>query len=159
IAGRLERTGATVERKEDLGSSFAYDALKDGAVDVYVDYSGTLWATILHRPGSPGRQAVLDQLTAELKRRDGVVVLGSLGFENAYALAMRRSEAEKLGIKSLDDLTAHAGDLTLGADLEFLSRPEWASVRDAYHLKFRKEDQYQPTFMYRALMSGQANVI
>ena len=96
---------------------------------------------------------------AVLRTRDGVLVLGSLGFENAYALAMRRSEAAKLGIASLDDLAAHAGDLTFGADLEFLSRPEWASVRDAYHLKFRKEDQYQPTFMYRALMSGQADVI
>src|SRR6202012_795121 len=135
IAGRLERTGATVERKEDLGSSFAYDALKDGAVDVYVDYSGTLWATILHRKDSPGRQAVLDQLTAALKRRDGVVVLGSLGFENAYALAMRRSEAKQLHTKTLDALAAHAGQLTFGADLEFVSRPEWAAVRTAYGLK------------------------
>jgi osmoprotectant transport system permease protein len=47
----------------------------------------------------------------------------------------------------------------MGADLEFLSRPEWASVRDAYGLHFKKQDQYQPTFMYRALTSGQADVI
>ena len=159
IAGRLERGGAAVERKEDLGSSFAYDALKDGVVDTYVDYSGTLWANILKRKDSPGRQAVLDQLTAELKRRDGVVVLGSLGFENAYALAMRRQEAETLHIRTLDVLAAHAGPLTFGADLEFLSRPEWAAVQDAYGLKFKRQAEYQPTFMYRALTSGQADVI
>ena len=94
IADRLQHAGASVERKEDLGSTFAYSALKTGAVDVYVDYSGTLWANVLKRTDNPGRQAVLDQLTAELKRRDGVVVLGSLGFENAYALAMRRDQAE-----------------------------------------------------------------
>jgi len=88
-----------------------------------------------------------------------VVVLGSLGFENAYALAMRRSEAQQLGIKSLDDLAAHAGELTLGADLEFLSRSEWASVRDAYGLKFKRQAEYQSTFMYRAVTSGQADVI
>jgi osmoprotectant transport system permease protein len=159
IADRLEHAGASVSRKEDLGSTFAYDGLKSGEIDTYVDYSGTLWANILKRTDNPGRQAVLDQLTVALKQRDGVVVLGSLGFENAYALAMRRSEAEKLGIHSLDDLAAHAGQLTLGADLEFLSRPEWASVRTAYGLKFQRQAEYQPTFMYRALTSGQADVI
>jgi osmoprotectant transport system permease protein len=159
IADRLERGGASVLRKEDLGSTFAYDGLKAGEIDTYVDYSGTLWANILKRTDNPGRQAVLTQLTAALKRRDGVIVLGSLGFENAYTLAMRREEADKLGVKSLDDLAAHAGQLTLGADLEFLSRPEWAAVRDAYGLKFRRQAEYQPTFMYRALTSGQADVI
>ncbi|MFI4936784.1 MAG: glycine betaine ABC transporter substrate-binding protein [Caulobacterales bacterium] len=159
IADRLERAGATVSRKEDLGSNIAYDGLKAGEIDAYVDYSGTLWANLLKRTDNPGRQAVLDYLTAELKQRDGVVVLGSLGFENAYALAMRRSEAERLHIKTLDDLGAHAGELTLGTDLEFLSRPEWTAVRGAYGLRFRRQAEYQPTFMYRALMSGQADVI
>jgi osmoprotectant transport system permease protein len=159
IAGRLQHAGASVERKEDLGSTFAYSALKTGVVDTYVDYSGTLWANVLKRTDNPGRAAVLAQLTTELKRRDGVVVLGSLGFENAYALAMRRAQAQSLHIKTLDDLASHAGQLTFGADLEFLSRPEWASVRDAYGLKFGKQAEYQPTFMYRALTSGQADVI
>ena len=159
IADRLQHTGASVERKEDLGSTFAYSALKAGEIDVYVDYTGTLWANILKRTDNPGRQAVLDQLTATLKQRDGVVVLGSLGFENAYALAMKRTEAQALHITSLDDLAAHAGQLTFGADLEFLSRPEWASVRDTYHLAFKHQAQYQPTFMYRALTGGQADVI
>jgi osmoprotectant transport system permease protein len=159
IADRLERGGASVLRKEDLGSTFAYDGLKSGEIDTYVDYSGTLWANILKRTDNPGRQAVLTQLTAALKRRDGVIVLGSLGFENAYALAMRREEAQRLGIRGLDDLAAHAGELTLGADLEFLSRPEWAAVEGAYGLKFKRQAEYQPTFMYRALTSGQADVI
>jgi osmoprotectant transport system permease protein len=159
IAGRLQHAGAAVERKEDLGSTFAYSALKDGQVDTYVDYSGTLWTNVLKRNDNPGRAQVLATLTTELKRRDGVVVLGSLGFENAYALAMRRSQAEALHIKTLDDLASHADQLTFGADLEFLSRHEWASVRDAYGLKFRKQAEYQPTFMYRALTSNQADVI
>ena len=159
ISDRLKAAGAATDRKEDLGSTIAYSALKAGEIDVYVDYSGTLWENILKRTDNPGRQAVLDQLTTQLKARDGVTVLGSLGFENAYALAMRRSEAERLGIRTLDDLAAHAPQLTLGADLEFLSRPVWASVRDAYGLKFKAQAQYQPTFMYRALTSGQADVI
>jgi osmoprotectant transport system permease protein len=148
-----------VQLKQDLGSNIAYDGLKAGEIDAYVDYSGTLWANVLKHTDNPGREAVLAQLTTQLKARDGVVVLGSLGFENAYALAMPRKEAQALHIVSLDDLAAHAGSLTFGADLEFLSRPEWASVRGAYGLKFKAQHEYQPTFMYRAVTSGQADVI
>ncbi|HEY3799455.1 MAG TPA: glycine betaine ABC transporter substrate-binding protein [Caulobacteraceae bacterium] len=159
MADRLKAAGATVDTRQDLGSNIAYDALKAGEIDAYVDYSGTLWANVLKRTDNPGREAVLSQLTTALKQRDGVVVLGSLGFENAYALAMRRAEAEQLHIVTLDDLTLHAPQLTLGADLEFLSRPEWKSVKDAYGLAFKRQVQFQPTFMYNALTSGQADVI
>jgi osmoprotectant transport system permease protein len=159
ISGRLAQVGARTQVKDDLGSNIAYQALKAGEIDAYVDYSGTLWANVLKRTDNPGRQAVLAELTQTLARRDGVLVLGALGFENAYALAMRRQEAQALHIASLADLAAHAPSLTLGADLEFLARPEWAAVRDAYGLGFRRQVQYQPTFMYRALATGQADVI
>lgn len=159
MAGRLEAEGASVQRRVNLGSVIAYRALASGEIDAYVDYSGTLWANILHRTDNPGRQAVLDILSAELKARDGVAVLGSLGFENAYALAMRRDRAEQLGVKTLADLAAKAPELTLGGDLEFFSRPEWAAVETAYGLRFRSKRQFQPTFMYRALGSREADVI
>jgi osmoprotectant transport system permease protein len=97
MAQRLERAGARVTRKEDLGSAVAYRALAAGELDAYVDYSGTLWTNVLGRQDNPGRAAVLAGLTSELKRRDGVVVLGSLGFENAYAFAMRADRAQALG--------------------------------------------------------------
>jgi len=159
MADRLTAAGATVTRKEDLGSAVAYRALAAGEIDVYVDYSGTLWTNVLQRKDNPGRAAVLAQLTAELKRRDGVTVLGSLGFENAYALAMRGDRARALGIASLEDLARRAPDLTLGADLEFLSRPEWRAIDQAYRLNFKARRSYQPTFMYRALAGGEADVI
>lgn len=159
MAQRLERTGARVTRNEGLGSAVAYRALAAGEVDVYVDYSGTLWTNVLGRTDNPGRAAVLRELTAQLKRRDGVVVLGSLGFENAYAFAMRADRAKALGVASLEDLAREAPRLTLGTDVEFLSRPEWKAVDAAYGFTFRAERSFQPTFMYRALGSGEADVI
>jgi len=159
MAARLEATGAAVSRKEDLGSAVAYRALAAGEIDVYVDYSGTLWTNVLGRTDNPGRKTVLDQLTAELKRRDGVLVLGSLGFENAYAFVMRPDRAQALGVASLADLAREAPRLKLGSDLEFLSRPEWKAVDAAYGFRFRAERSYQPTFMYRALAAGDADVI
>ncbi len=159
MAARLEQAGAHVSRKEDLGSAVAYRALAAGELDVYVDYSGTLWTNVLGRTDNPGREAVLRQLTAELKRRDGVTVLGSLGFENAYVFAMRADRAGALGVATIADLAREAPRLTLGSDLEFLSRPEWKAVDAAYGLSFHAQRSFQPTFMYRALSSGDADVI
>ncbi len=159
MAGRIERAGAGVQRKDGLGSAVAYRALAAGELDVYVDYSGTLWTNALGRTDNPGRAEVLSQLTAELKRRDGVTVLGSLGFENAYAFVIRRERAKALGIATLEDLAREAPKLTLGSDLEFLSRPEWKAVEAAYGLRFKARRSYQPTFMYRALAGGEADVI
>jgi osmoprotectant transport system permease protein len=159
IARRLEAGGARVTIKEDLGSATAYRALAAGEIDAYVDYSGTLWANVLRRTDNPGRAPVLSILTRELARRDGVLVLGGLGFENAYALAMRPQRARELGVAAIGDLTPRAPDLVMGSDLEFLSRPEWAALRAAYGLRFRRLISYQPTFMYRALESGEVDVI
>ncbi|HEX3364314.1 ABC transporter permease/substrate-binding protein [Phenylobacterium sp.] len=159
MASRLEASGAQVSRKEDLGSAVAYRALAAGEIDAYVDYSGTLWTNVLNRKDNPGRAEVLKVLTAELKTRDGVTVLGSLGFENAYAFVMRSDRAKALAVTSIADLAREAPKLTLGSDLEFLSRPEWKAVESAYDLKFKTKRSYQPTFMYRALSGGEADVI
>jgi osmoprotectant transport system permease protein len=159
IADRLEAQGAHAALRQDLGSAVAYRALRAGELDVYVDYSGTLWTNVLGRRDNPGRAAVLETLTAELKRRDRVLLLGPLGFENAYALAMRRDRAAALGIASIADLAGQAPRLKLGSDLEFLARPEWKAVAAAYGLRFESQRPFQPTFMYRALAGGDVDVI
>jgi osmoprotectant transport system permease protein len=159
MADRLRGAGYAVAVKTDLGSVVAYRAVASGGIDTYVDYTGTLWGNVLKRTDNPPRQVMLDQLTTALKTRDGVLVLGPLGFENAYALAMPRARAQALGITSIADLAAHASQLTLGSDFEFLSRPVWTSLRDAYGLNFKAERRYQPTFMYRAVTGGEADVI
>lgn len=159
MGSRLKAAGASVETRQGLGSAVIFRALQAGDIDAYVDYSGTLWTNVLGRADIPGRQAMLAALTTELKAKYGVVLLGPLGFENAYALAMKADRAKALGAASIADLAAHAPDLTLGGDLEFLSRPEWAALKGAYGLNFRASRSYNPTFMYRALASGDVDVI
>jgi osmoprotectant transport system permease protein len=159
MSARLERAGAAVERREGLGSAVIYRALANGDIDVYVDYSGTLWTNVLARRDAPPRDVMLDELARVLATRDGVKVLGTLGFENAYVLAMKRERAAALGVRTIADLARHAGALALGSDLEFLIRPEWAALRDAYGLSFRVARSYSPTFMYRALAADDVDVI
>jgi osmoprotectant transport system permease protein len=159
MADRLRAAGDQVAEKDDLGSAVAYQAVASGEIDAYVDYSGTLWTNVLKRTDTPPRARLLAELTQALAARDHVEVLGALGFENAYALAMRRDQADRLGIHSIADLAAHASDLTLGSDLEFLSRPEWAALKSAYGLNFKAERRFQPTFMYKAVTSDAVDVI
>jgi osmoprotectant transport system permease protein len=85
--------------------------------------------------------------------------LGSLGFENAYALAVRRATADRLHLRSIGDLTAAAPRLRIGGDYEFFGRPEWAAVRDAYDLRFASTTSYDPTLMYTSLLGGESDVI
>lgn len=159
IGHRLERAGYRVRYREGLGSAVVFDALRSGAIDVYVDYSGTIWTNQMRRADTPPRAAMVAAIGAWGARTSGVRLLGALGFENAYAFAMRGDDARRKRIASLEDLVSAAPGLTLGADLEFLERPEWASLKRAYPLRFRAARAYNPTFMYRALESGQVDVI
>ena len=159
IGARLAATGAVVEKQQGLGSAVIFRALAAGDIDVYVDYSGTLWANVMQRHDTPPADDMLGEITRWMKERYGITVLGRLGFENAYVLAMRGERAAALNIKSIADLVPKAPQLALGSDLEFLSRPEWAALRDAYGLKFASQRSFNPTFMYRALQDGTVDVI
>ncbi|HUQ12819.1 MAG TPA: glycine betaine ABC transporter substrate-binding protein, partial [Novosphingobium sp.] len=159
IGARLERAGYAVEYREGLGSAVVFRALEAGDINVYVDYAGTLWTNEFKRADNPPRAAMLLGIGERLNRPQGARLIGALGFENAYAFAMRGDVAKANRLASLADLVAAAPKLTLGADLEFLDRPEWAAVKAAYPLRFAATRKYSPTFMYRALASGDAQVI
>ncbi|MDB5689625.1 MAG: transporter permease [Sphingomonas bacterium] len=159
IGRRLEDAGYAVRYREGLGSAVAFRALGQGDIDVYVDYSGTLWTGAMGRSDVVPRAEMNRRIAAWMAAGPGTGLVGSLGFENAYALAMRADAARARGIASIADLAQQAPQLALGADLEFLDRPEWKTIRDAYALRFREQRAYSPTFMYRALASGQADVI
>jgi osmoprotectant transport system permease protein len=155
IGARLERAGYRVTYREGLGSAVAFRALQSGDIDVYVEYSGTLWTGAMGRTDTPPRRAMLDGIARWMAAGPKTGLIGPLGFENAYALAVKPGS----GLVSIADLAGKAPQLTLGADLEFLDRPEWRAIRTAYGLQFKATRAYSPTFMYRALQSGQADVI
>jgi osmoprotectant transport system permease protein len=155
IGARLEHAGYRVTYREGLGSAVAFRALQSGDIDVYVEYSGTLWTGAMGRTDTPSRQAMLHGIAQWMAAGPKTGLIGPLGFENAYALVARPDS----GLSSIADLAGRAPQLTLGADLEFLDRPEWRAIRTAYGLRFKATRAYSPTFMYRALQSGQADVI
>jgi osmoprotectant transport system permease protein len=159
IEQRLAAAGLPASRREGLGSAVVFNALSGNDIDVYVDYSGTIWANQMHRTDVKPRAEVLAEIAAWLPAHGGVKLVGELGFENAYALAMPRKRAEALRIRTIADLSPHAPNLVAAGDYEFFSRPEWAALRDTYHLAFREQRSMQPEFMYQAAAAGEVDVI
>ena len=159
IEQRLAANGLTAQRRDGLGSAVIFNALVAGDIDAYVDYSGTLWANQMQRSDVKPRADVLAEVSRWLETTHGIRMLGSFGFENAYALAMPRMRAEKLAIRSIGDLAAHAPQLSIAGDYEFFERPEWKAIRDAYGLRFRAQRTMQSDFMYQAAAAGDVDVL
>jgi osmoprotectant transport system permease protein len=159
IEQRLAAHGLSAQRRDGLGSGVIFNALVAGDIDAYVDYSGTIWANQMQRNDVKPRAEVLAEVSRWLEMTHGIRMLGGLGFENAYALAMPRARAEKLGIRSIADLATHAPQLSIAGDYEFFVRPEWKAIRGAYGLRFRTQRIMQPDFMYQAAAAGDVDVV
>ncbi len=159
IGSQLEQAGFDVEYRDGLGSAVVHSAVTSGAIDISIDYTGTLWANQMRRTDNPGREAMYDALVRWTDETSDASIFGKLGFENAYAFAMREDRAKALGIETLEDLSRLSPRLTVGGDPEFFERPEWAAVREAYDFDFGSQRNFSPTFMYNALQSGEADVI
>jgi osmoprotectant transport system permease protein len=159
IEQRLAANGLAATRREGLGSAVIFDALAQGDIDIYVEYTGTLWANQMKRSDVLPRAQVLEEVTRWAKDTFGVRVLGSLGFENAYTLAMEKRLADELGVRTDEDLARVAPRLSIAGDYEFFGRPEWKALRETYGLTFRAQRQMQPEFMYAAAVSREVDVI
>ena len=161
LAGTVQdRTGRPTRTLTSLGSTVAFDALRRDEIDLYVDYTGTLWATVMGRRGPGGsRREVEDEVRTWLREEAGVTLVASLGFENAYCFAVRRDTAARLGLRTLGDLARHARDFSLASDYEFFAREEWRAVEAAYGLAFRERRTMDPSLLYDAIAAGQVDAI
>jgi osmoprotectant transport system permease protein len=161
LAGTVRSaTGRPTRTLTSLGSTVAFDALRRDEIDLYVDYTGTLWATVMGRKGPAApRGEVADAVRSWLLDDAGVTLVASLGFENAYCFAVRRETAGRLGLRTLGDLARHARELSLASDYEFFAREEWRAVEAAYGLAFREKRSMDPSLLYQAIEAEQVDAI
>ena len=153
----LEAKGARVEIRDGLGTTVAFDALANGEIDVYADYTGTIWAALMKRNDPAQRSAMYAQVSGWLWNERGVMALGKLGFENAYAFATSPETASEYGLETIDDLAG--SDLTIASDPEFFGRSEWTRTRDAYGLQSLEPRSMDSAFMYDAVRNGEVGLI
>ena len=150
----LEHAGYEVDRKFGLGGTLiCYDALKKGEIDVYIEYTGTLAQAILKLDSTPE----MADLNAALLP-DGVQMLGSFGFDNTYALAMKDDRAKALGISKISDLVAAHRDLKVVVSHEFLQRSDgWPGLVRAYGFDWYPGG-IEHGLAYRAIEDGAIDV-
>jgi osmoprotectant transport system permease protein len=136
---------SAVHRRELGGTRVLFDAVVAGQIDAYPEYSGTILQEL-----SPGDADGLDGRLAAL----GIARTRSLGFDDTYAIGVRREVAQRLGLTTISDLARHP-ELVIGLSNEFLERKDgWPKLRDAYGFRQRDVRGMVHDLAYRALASG-----
>jgi osmoprotectant transport system permease protein len=162
LAQAIEAEGAAVTRTLNLGGTFICDrALRSGDIDLYVEYTGTAVTAVFHQDDVPRDPAQALQRTRELYAREGITVLEPLGFNNTFAILVRRREAERLGLHTIADLRGPASGWTPGFGYEFLERADgYPGLSRAYGLRFAGAPRAMDlSLIYKALADGQVDVI
>lgn len=155
IAQRLEKAGCRVERKLDLGGTLVCDkAITAAALDVYPEYSGTAQAAIL------GGKVTMRNLPAAYGKR-GLHWGPALGFENTFAMIVRKADAERLALRRISDLAKVAQTFRAGFGYEFVDRPDgWTGLQRHYGLNFAIAPRTMDLGLtYRALAASQVDLI
>jgi osmoprotectant transport system permease protein len=153
----LVGAGIPAEHKQGLGNTGILEqALASGSVDVYPEYTGTIVRELLKREGNP----TLAELNTWLAPR-GLKAAVPLGFNNTYALAVRESVAQRLGLVRMSDLARLAPDaLRLGLSHEFQARADgWPALQRAYGLSQAPGAALDHGLAYEAIKAAQVDLI
>lgn len=143
----------TKHLRELGGTTLLWNSLLQGDIDLYPEYTGTIKEEILK-----GKFASEDELKRELEKK-GIGMTRTLGFNNTYAVGLKRSRAAELGIKKISDLKDHP-TLHLGWANEFMERKDgWPGLQQAYQLPHRRIIGIDHDVAYRALQEGNVDVI
>lgn len=160
LAQEIEARGVPVDRRLHLGGTFVcHNALVRGEADVYVEYTGTAYTAILEHPPISDPDAILLAVENEYAERWDLAWAPALGFENTFALVVRRRDADSLGLTTISDLARVAAGWTAGFGPEFMAREDgYEGLRRAYPIEFGRVRQLELGLMYRALEQGEIDV-
>lgn len=156
ILSQLARSeGAETKHLKELGGTrVLWNALLSGDIDVYPEYTGTIKQEIFSDKNIENENELEEALS-----RDGIKISAPLGFNNTYALGMKKELSERLGIKTISDLKNHPG-LRFGFTNEFLNRADgWPSLRDTYNLPQKSVTGLDHDLAYRGLEGGSIDLI
>ena len=163
LAQQIEAaTDLKVDRRLNLGGTFiCHEAVKAGKIDGYVEYTGTAFTGILQQKPLSDPQEVYRQVKQAYHQKFQLEVLKSFGFENTFAMVIRREDAQRLKIKTLSQAAKYSPQWQAGFGYEFLSRQDgYPGLAKTYGLKFAKPPQEMDLgLMYRALADKKVDMV
>jgi osmoprotectant transport system substrate-binding protein len=163
MAQQLERRlGQRVERKLNLGGTLlAHEALVNGEIDLYPEYTGTALTTILKLPLPSDRAGVFAQVRSTYEKRWRLEWIAPLGFDNSFAIVIHGDEARRSHFGRLSEAARRPAPWAMGAGYEFLQRPDgFNGLVKAYGLKIKGQVKTMDLgLLYRALDQRQVDMI
>ncbi|WP_242825192.1 glycine betaine ABC transporter substrate-binding protein [Proteocatella sphenisci] len=155
-----DKTDINVERKPYLGgSSVVASSMQTGDVDIMVEYTGTGLMSVLNMDAINNPAEVLETVRKGYEDNFDIKWLEPLGFNNTFALTMRKDMAEEMGIKNLSDLSQYAPEFTFASTQEFLERSDgYDSIKPFYNIEFKEVKGMDPGLCYTALKENQVDV-
>lgn len=162
VAQQLEAHGCTVQRRLNMGGTFVCDsAMAARSLDAYVEYSGTALTAILKQaPAAQSPERVEAAVRAAYKKR-GLDWGARLGFNNTFAMIVRKSDAQRFNLRTISDLAHVAAHFQPGFGYEFVERPDgWQGLTRSYRLSFAKAPSTMDLGLtYKALAAGKVDLI
>ena len=156
------KTSLHIERKFNLGTEkIVQAAMLSGGADIYPEYTGTAYLTILkHDINAMHKNDLYDRIKQEYHQKYHIEWLAPFGFENNQALSIREDTARQLKLNSISDLTRVGKSLRMGAPAEFLERPDaMPGLRKAYDLHFKSIVGLESALMYMAIKTNRIDAI
>jgi len=142
------------------GTSIAFEALKSGDISLYPEYTGTGYAIVLKQDSLKDPDEVYNYCQEQYNEQYNLTWLKPLGFNNTYALTLRREMVEELNLKTISDLVEQAPNLVMGADMEFLERKDGLpGLKEVYGIdSFKEEIGMDQGLTYAALKDGEIDI-
>jgi len=163
VAQHLEhRLGRRVDRQLNLGGTLlVHQALVNGEIDLYPEYTGTALATVLKLPTAHDPVAALTLVRAEYQTRFGVEWMDPLGFNNTFAMVIRGEDARKNKITTLSEAARYSPGWILGVGYEFQQRSDGlAGLLKTYNLPVVGSPKTMDLgLLYKALEQGQVSMV
>lgn len=151
----LESKGYNTEVKELGGSMLVFNALKADEIDMYSEYTGTLYSSILKHKNVVSKDETYEISNKEIKENFGMELLKPYGFNNTYALSVTKETAEKYNLSKISDLEAYASEFYIGGDSEFGVREidGLPAVEKKYGFTFKGYKAMDQGITYKSLVN------
>ncbi len=155
-----ENTDLNVERKLNLGgTNVAFEAIRNGSVDLYVEYTGTGYVSIMNRETTKDTRKAYEEMKKYYNDEFDIAVLTPLGYNNTYALATRRDIIERYNLKTISDLARVSNELVIGTTFEFAEREDgYIGLQKSYDLYFKDSKSVDGALRYQAIANGNTDV-
>lgn len=157
-----DETDLQVELKPGLGkTSFVFNALKSGSIDIYPEFTGTAISEFLKETAkSTDREGVYQQAREGLLEQYNMVMLKPMQYNNTYALAVPNDFADQYGIKTISDLKGRENKIKAGFTIEFSDREDgYRGIQSLYDIQFSNLVTMEPKLRYVAVESGEINLV